>query len=146
MLLSVLILLSFLPVTGYGQVQTQFGDYTDTGTYTEQEYITYQLEVSSRVLNEISDLFTTFSEADMEANKAMAKVDLISHEYQKAMNVIPKEGEKLHELMKSLLSHVEIYLNYFRNTNRENPEINFQIVEIKRKVNEEMIRLHYLAE
>lgn len=115
-------------------------------TYTDQEYLRYQLELTGRVLEDISDIFAEFSQTDIEANAALEKIDLLSHKYEREMSYVTKEGQKLHALMKSLISQVEKYLIVFKNTDREDPEINARMIEVKREINQEMVRLHYMAE
>lgn len=129
-----------------GIYSTAVVNFDSEGAYTPQEYLAYQLQVSTRVLEDISDIFTSFSDAEIEAGKAMDKVDLIAHEYEKELKDVTPEGEALDGLMKALLSHAENYLAYFKRFNRENPDINTRIIQIKREVNQEMVRLHYLVD
>jgi hypothetical protein len=129
-----------------GVYSTAVVNFDSEGAYTPQEYLAYQLQVSTRVLDDISEIFTSFSEAEIEAGKAMDRIDLIAHEYEKALKDVTPEGEALHGLMRALLSHTENYLAYFKRFNREDPDINSRIVQIKREVNQEMVRLHYLAD
>ena len=129
-----------------GVYSTAVVNFDSEGAYTPQEYLAHQLQVSTRVLDDISEIFTSFSEAEIEAGKAMDKIDLISHEYEKELKDVTPEGEALDGLMKALLSHTENYLAYFKRFNREDPDINSRIVQIKREVNQEMVRLHYLAD
>ena len=114
--------------------------------YTEREYLRYQLELASRVLEDISDTFAEFSQTDIEANAALEKIDLLSHKYEREMSYVAREGQKLHALMRSLISQVEKYLIVFKNTDREDPEINARIIGVKSEINREMVRLHYIAE
>lgn len=140
---------TFLPPAVNGQsgvYSTAVVNMDPEGGYTQQEFLSIQLQATSRALDDISEVFTSFSEADIEANRAMEKVDLIGHEYEKSLMDVPEEGQALHDLMKALLSHAENYLAYFKRFNRENPEINARIIQIKREVNQEMVRLHYLTE
>lgn len=117
-----------------------------TDAYTEQEYLQYQLELTNRVLEDISDIFAEFSQTDIEANAALEKIDLLSHKYEREMDFVTRDGEKLHALMRSLISQVEKYLIVFKNTDREDPEINVRIIELKNEINMEMVRLQYIAQ
>jgi hypothetical protein len=115
--------------------------YEEEVPLTESEIVAEQLKETTRVLDEVSEVFQRFSDGYMEANEALKRVDLLSHSYEKALKTVLPEGEALHGMMKAMFSQVEQYLVHFKNTDREDPVINIKIINIKREINQEMFRL-----
>ncbi|MFC1548473.1 hypothetical protein ACFL5E_00780 [Candidatus Omnitrophota bacterium] len=108
------------------------------------EGIQYLLYISDDATEYLDDLFQKFSDGYVDPDKALEKVSLLRHEYNKLVNPVPKEGEKLHELMNRLLSRVEYYFIHYKRMDRENPLINFQIAQARYEYLQEEHRLRYL--
>ncbi|MBD3426106.1 MAG: hypothetical protein GF409_02610 [Candidatus Omnitrophica bacterium] len=108
------------------------------------EAIRYQLHIVTDVNEYLDDLFLEFSEGYIHPDKALAKVNLLKHEYNKLVEPVPEEGIKLHELMNKLLARIEYYFIHYKRTDRENPQINLQIARARFDFNREEERLRYL--
>jgi len=113
-------------------------------TETDQRVISYQLEISDRVTEYFSELFTDFSGGYIEAGEVLRKLSLAKNEYNLSLGLILPEGERLHELMKKLFSQIENYFIFYKRTDRENPEINLKIAELRFEIYKEVVRLQYL--
>ncbi|MGB2601543.1 MAG: hypothetical protein WBD00_05010 [Candidatus Omnitrophota bacterium] len=108
------------------------------------ESIRYQLHVARDVNEYLDDLFQKFSEGYVDPDKALEKVGLLRHEYNKLVEPVPQEGEQLHMLLNRLLSRIEYYFIHYKSMDRENPLINFQIAKARFEFNQEEQRLRYI--
>jgi hypothetical protein len=106
--------------------------------------IEYQIQVSDKLAEFLSDLFDKFSEGYVEPDEALKKLSVYRNEYDLSVNTPQKEGERLYKLMHQFLSYMENYFIYFKRTQRENPEINIEIYKLKVDIKKEVIRLNYL--
>ena len=106
--------------------------------------IQYQLYIYGQLTQYLDDLFRKFSDGYMQPDEALKKVTLLGHEYNKLVEPVPKEAEKLHGLTNILLSRIENYFINWKRSNREDPEINVKIAETKFELLQESERLKYL--
>ena len=110
----------------------------------EEERIAYQLDLYTELAEYLDDVFREFSQGYLEPDPALKKIHVITHQYNIAVNPVPKEAEKLHELTKQLLSRVENYFIHYKSNFREDPELNRKILETKYELSREAERLHYM--
>lgn len=110
----------------------------------EGERVAYQLDLYAELSEYLDDVFREFSQGYLEPDPALKKIHVITHQYNLAVNPVPKEAEKLHELTKQLLSRVENYFIHYKNNFREDPELNRKILETKYELSREAERLHYM--
>ncbi|KJJ84352.1 hypothetical protein OMAG_001815 [Candidatus Omnitrophus magneticus] len=110
---------------------------------TDRKIILYQIDISTETSYNIQDIFLQFNDSFLDYGSALERVNILINEYNKAMHVtiIPKDGQKLHDLMKDLLARVEKYFVYYKRMGRENPEINFEILDARNAVAREAARL-----
>ncbi len=104
----------------------------------------YQLQVSKDVNEYLDDLFLKFSEGYIDPDTALEKVGLLRHEYNKMVEPVPYEGERLHALMNKMLSRIEYYFIHYKRADRENPLINYQIAQSRVECLREEQRLRLL--
>lgn len=145
-ILSILFILTAFAGTAFADTGLDMSGDPATGGYTEEENIMYQLQTTSRVLEDVGGVFDRFSDGYIDANTCLSKIDLIIHEYEKALGSVSKEGKMLNDLMRSFFSQTENYFIWFKQTDKENPEVNARMVNTKREINREMIRLRYLVD
>lgn len=122
------------------------GSYALSISMSDKDALERQLEISDRVTEYLGDLFQKFSDGYIESQDALEKVSLLTNYYNNSIQPVPEEAIKLHELMKRFLSHAENYFIYFKQANRENPEINEKIAEFRYEIVKEVMRLNYLME
>lgn len=105
--------------------------------------IQHQLKIYGEVTEYLDEVFQEFSEGYMDADTALGKINLLKHEYDKITQPVPKEAEKLHQLVKNLLSQIENYFIYYKKANRENPGINLKVARAKFEASREAERLRF---
>ncbi len=105
--------------------------------------VAYQLEVAAEVTEYIDELFQKFSDGYIKANTALEKLSLWRNEYNKATEPTPESTQKLHELVNKLFSQIENYFIHYKNTDRENVNINSKIANISFEIYKETIKLQY---
>ncbi|MBF0217317.1 MAG: hypothetical protein HQL30_10035 [Candidatus Omnitrophica bacterium] len=110
----------------------------------ERQAIEYEIQVSDKLSEFLSDLFDKFSEGYVEPDEALKKLSVYRNEFDLSVNPPQKDGERLFELMHQFLSYIENYFIYFKRTQRENPEINIEIYKLKVDIKKEVIRLNHL--
>ena len=113
----------------------------------DQRAIRYQIELSTRMTEQLRYIFEEFRNSYYDYVAPLDKMNLMIHEYSKALYQmpvpIPEDGEKLHHLTKLLLSRIEKYFAYVKLTGRENPEISSQIYQSMFEISRERERLAY---
>jgi len=107
------------------------------------ERVMYQLDLYYELNEYLDGVFREFSQGYLEPDPALKKIHVITHQYNKAVNPVPQETEKLHELTKQLLSRVENYFIQYKNNFREDPELNRKIMETRYQLSKEAERLQY---
>lgn len=113
-------------------------------TLADKEILIHQIETTRSVSRYLSDLFQEFSDGYLEANHALEKLSLCSNDYNLAVSPVLPEGERLHSLMKKLLSHVENYFIHFKAVDRESGLINMKIARTRIEIARELSRFEYL--
>lgn len=115
-----------------------------TFALTDANDILYQLDVYVQVSEYLDDVFREFSDGYVEADAALKRVNLLKHEYNKLVDPVPEEAEKLNQLVNKLLSRVENYFIYYKRANREDPEINIKMAQAKFELAQEAEKLQYM--
>ena len=106
-----------------------------------EDQVGYHVGVYKDISEYLNDLFQRFSDGYVQPEKALEKVNLLKHEYTKLSQSVPPEAERLFDLLKQLLYHVENYFIHFKRVNMENPEINMEIAKINYALSAEAERL-----
>ena len=110
-----------------------------------KEVILYQLEVTQHTMNELQMIFDQFNDTFIDYQPAIDRVSILINNYQKVMHrlpiPIPEDGEKLDDLVNKLLSRMERYYMYCKQTGRQHPYLNFQIHQAMFEVLQERERL-----
>ncbi|MDD5634315.1 MAG: hypothetical protein PHW46_03465 [Candidatus Omnitrophica bacterium] len=96
--------------------------------------IQYQIEISSKVADQLRLIFTDFNNSFIDYEPALKKMHLLTYEYERAMKempvAIPPDGQKLHQLTLSLLSKIEQYFVFYKMAGMGNPDVNIQITRV----------------
>ncbi len=124
----ILLLLFFASMPVAGQPTSQLAGQTSINM-SETGDIAHQLELYQQTTKYLDEIFQQFSEGYLFADPALKKVSVLKHEYEKQSQPVPPETQRLHELMKQLLSQVENYFIYHKKILRENPELNLKIAK-----------------
>ena len=136
----VVLIIIILSVCSCAQPQTLI---QSTEAEIEGKNVLYQIDIYVQAADYMSDLFQKFSEGYIEADPALKKVMVLHHEYNKLAKPVPVEVKGLYRLMNKLLSNIEEYFIYFKKANRENPEINIKISEVRYEIYKELVKLRY---
>lgn len=105
----------------------------------------YQLDISAQVTEHLQKIFDKFNDSFMDYQPALERISILKNEYNKAIDPVPEEGEKLHQLMVQLLSRVENFFLHYKKTGREDVELNIKIVKTKFEITKEATKLRCLC-
>jgi len=108
-----------------------------------KEEMAYLLDIADRATEYLDELFEEFGQGEIEANTALERLSILVNEYDKSVEPVPPEAEKLDELMMILFSRVENYFIYYKRADRENPEINLKLAEARVDLTREARRLQF---
>ena len=128
--------LAVLPLSTHAVVSAQVAA-------VNKEEVERHLSIYDEVTEQLDDIFSEFSLGNIEADPALKKTSLLSHEYTKLIRPVPPETKHLHELTLQLLSRIENYFISFKRWNREDPALNLKIAETRYELHKELIRIQY---
>lgn len=110
----------------------------------QKNEIMYQLKIYKDVTEYLDEVFQQFSDGYLDPPTAQHKINLLHHEYNKLVDPVPAEAERLHFLVNQLLSRVENYFIYRERFFRESGELNLKIAQTKFELLKEADRLMFM--